>query len=202
MYRRSIHDRVGYYDGSFRAAGDTEFKLRVLPFIKTARIPRLLGMFINYPEPRATGSATAELEDIRAWYLHRTLGGIRYALENQDPCEAEKLLLLSLRYRKSYTNHYSTDVEYAADAAVHLMDVLPTSPFTGLAPGVSRLLKSARLHDHPEPLSPSGLRKALGEAHATWAAVQSEHRRTPWLNEVEYNLLRDNRHEQHAFLYP
>ena len=34
-----------------------------------------------------------------------------------------------------------------------------------------------------------------------WADVQSEHRSGPWLKEVEYNLGRDNRHEQHAFLY-
>ena len=33
LYRRSIHDRFGYYDGSFRGAGDTEFKSRILPFI-------------------------------------------------------------------------------------------------------------------------------------------------------------------------
>ncbi len=64
MYRRSIHDRFGYYDGSFRATGDNEFKCRVLPFIKTQRLPQLLGLFVNYPEPRATGSPVAELEDI------------------------------------------------------------------------------------------------------------------------------------------
>ncbi|HQU43608.1 MAG TPA: glycosyltransferase, partial [Pirellulales bacterium] len=30
MYRRTIHERLGYYDASFGAAGDTEFKNRVL----------------------------------------------------------------------------------------------------------------------------------------------------------------------------
>ena len=202
MYRRSMHDRVGYYDGSFRATGDNEFKLRVLPFIKTRRIPRLLGIFCNYPEVRATGSPTAELEDIRAWYLHRTLGGVRYALANQDPCEAEKLLLLSLRYRKSYTNHYSSDVEYAAHAAAYLKEALPLSPLIGLAPGVQRLLRSVRQHDHLENLTRSGIRKTLADACGTWANVQLEHRRTPWLGEVEYSFGRDNRHEQHSFLYP
>jgi glycosyltransferase involved in cell wall biosynthesis len=201
MYRRSIHDRFGYYDGSFRATGDNEFKCRILPFIKTQRIPRLLGLFINYPEVRATGSAVAELEDIRAWYLHRTLGGIRYALRYSDPCEVEKLLLLSLRYRKSYTTHFSTDVELASHLVTHLAERLPSSPILCLSPRIKSLLEAARLHDHPDLRTPGGFQAALNSAHATWAAVQVEHRNTPWLKGVEYNFGRDNRHEQHSFLY-
>jgi glycosyltransferase involved in cell wall biosynthesis len=201
MYRRSIHDRFGYYDGSFRATGDNEFKLRILPFIKTLRIPHLLGLFINYPEPRATASPIAELEDIRAWYLHRTSGGVRYALDRRDPCEAEKLLLLALCYRKSYTNHKSSDVEYAAQVGTYLKDRLPGSPLVSLVPGVDRLLRAVRVYDHPEPLTPAGMRAALKQARATWEIIGAEHMRTPWLGEVEYDFVRDNRHEQHAFLY-
>ena len=64
LYRRSIHDRVGYYDGSFCAAGDTEFKLRAAPFIRSRHVPRLLGVFLNYPEERTTQSPLAEVEDL------------------------------------------------------------------------------------------------------------------------------------------
>jgi glycosyltransferase involved in cell wall biosynthesis len=201
MYRRSVHDRFGYYDGSFRATGDNEFKCRVLPFINTQRIPRLLGVFINYPEPRATGSPIAELEDTRAWYLHRTLGGVRYAMQGREPAEVEKLLLLALRYRKSYTTHLSSDVEYAANVAAHLRERLPSSPLLALTPGIDRLLFGARLHDHPDHLTVDGFATALGEAHATWAAVQGEHRSSPWLRDVKYSFARDNRHEQHSFTY-
>jgi glycosyltransferase involved in cell wall biosynthesis len=174
MYRRSIHDRFGYYDGRFRAAGDTEFKGRILPFIKTRHVPKLLGLFNNYPDPRATGSPLAKLEDIRAWYLHRTPGGIRYAMESRDPCEVEKLLLLSLRYRKSYTNHWSTDFEYAAPVAAHLRELLPTSPLLSLVPGIDRLLRAARLHDHPRSLGPIGFAASLREARAILVDVQAE----------------------------
>jgi glycosyltransferase involved in cell wall biosynthesis len=201
MYRRSIHDRFGYYDGSFRATGDNEFKFRVLPFVNTQRIPRLLGVFFNYPEPRATGSAVAELEDIRAWYLHRTLGGVRYAMQSRDACEVEKLLLLSLRYRKSYTTHYSSDVEYASHVAAYLRERLPTSPLLGVTAGIERLLAAVRMHDHPEGTTPESFGTGLKDAHTTWAAVQAEHRSSPWLRDVEYSFGRDNRHEQHAFCY-
>jgi glycosyltransferase involved in cell wall biosynthesis len=201
MYRRSIHDRFGYYDGSFRAAGDTEFKNRVLPFIKTTRIAQLLGVFLNHPEPRATASAVAELEDIRAWYLHRTLGGVRYAMERRDPCEVERLLLLALDYRKSYTTHFSSDVEYAAHVVTYLQERLPSSPVLGLAPGIDRLLAAARAHDHIEPLTPERFKSATAGSRETWAAVRAEHNSSPWLKQADYQLCRDNRHEQHSFLY-
>ena len=81
MYRRSIHDRCGYYDASFGAAGDTEFKCRVLPHIKTKVVPEMLGVFWNYPSGQTTCSPRAEIEDLRAWHLHRTLAGVRYAFE-------------------------------------------------------------------------------------------------------------------------
>ena len=201
MYRRSIHDRFGYYDGSFRATGDNEFKCRILPFIKTQRIPRLLGSFLNYPDPRATGSPVAELEDIRAWYLHRTPGGVRYAMKDRDPSDVEKLLLLSLHYRKSYTKHSSSDVEFAANVSAYLQERLPTSPLVGLSSGVDRLLQAVRVHDHLEPFTPSGFVNGLRFARETWDAVRAEHRRGPWLKQVDYDFRRDNRHEQHAFVY-
>ncbi|MDE3075923.1 MAG: glycosyltransferase, partial [Chloroflexota bacterium] len=56
VYRRSIHDRLGYYDESFRAAGDTEFKNRTLPFISSKHVPLPLGVFNNYPDDRTTES--------------------------------------------------------------------------------------------------------------------------------------------------
>ena len=201
MYRRSIHERFGYYDGSFRATGDNEFKCRILPFIKTQRIPRLLGLFLNYPETRATGSPVAELEDIRAWYLHRTLAGVRYAMQGRDPCELEKMLLLSLCYRKSYTTHFSSDVEYAAHAAAHLREIIPTSPLLSLSPGIRRMLNAVRTHDHPDLGAIGGFLVEIDESSLTWASVQEEHRKGPWLKDVEYRVDRDNRHEQHAFLY-
>jgi glycosyltransferase involved in cell wall biosynthesis len=201
MYRRSIHERFGYYDGSFRAAGDTEFKHRVLPFISTQRIPQLLGVFLNHPEPRATASPIAELEDIRAWYLHRTLGGVSYALQRRDPCEVEKLLLLALHYRKSYVTHFSSDVEYAAQVAMYLQERLPTSPIIGLRPGIDRMLRAARAHDHVEPLTCEGFMDACAGSRDTWAAVNVDHNNSPWLNRAEYKIYQDNRYEQHSFLY-
>ena len=42
-------------------------------------IPQTLGVFLNYPEERTTASPKAEIEDLRAWYLHRTVAGLASA---------------------------------------------------------------------------------------------------------------------------
>ena len=121
MYRKSIHERFGYYDESFQAAGDTEFKNRVLPHIQVKFLPVTLGLFWDYPEDRKTASCLAEIEDLRAWYLHRTVGGIRYAFSQGSMSNVEALLLRSMNYRKSYCQHKSMDVEYAINLGTYII---------------------------------------------------------------------------------
>ncbi len=121
LYRRSIHDRVGYYDTSFTAAGDTEFKNRALPAISTLYVPGRLGVFNNYPEARTTNHPRAEIEDLRAWYMHRTYAGMGYAFDHRTPGEAVALLWDTLGYRKCYCGHFSTDLKLGA-AVAHYLD--------------------------------------------------------------------------------
>ena len=52
-------------------------------------------------------------------------------MKDRDPSDVERLLLLSLHYRKSYTTHFSSDVEYAANVAAYLRERLPASPLVG-----------------------------------------------------------------------
>lgn len=120
LYRKSIHDRLGYYDETFRAAGDTEFKNRILPYIKTKYVPRVLGVFNNYPEERTTQHPRAEIEDLRAWYLHRTPAGVAYAFDKRPAQDVVALLKDTLAYRKCYCQHISTDIDLANSLATHL----------------------------------------------------------------------------------
>lgn len=120
LYRRSLHDRFGWYDESYRAAGDTEFKNRLLPFIRSVHVPQLLGVFNNYPEERTTASPRAELEDLRAWYLWRTTAGMEYALGRRPVADAIELFKTSLRYRKAFCGHWSSDFDLACSVAEHI----------------------------------------------------------------------------------
>ncbi|MBE9116850.1 glycosyltransferase [Lusitaniella coriacea LEGE 07157] len=202
LYRRSIHDRFGYYNATFRAAGDTEFKNRVLPFIKTKHIPRTLGLFWNYPEERTTQHPRAELEDLRAWYLHRSVAGVQYAFQNRLPEEAEALFFQCLRYRKSYCQHWSTDIEYANNIACYLQKVAPTSSVSQFYPGVQQLLNTYRSLDYLPHLSTLEVIKTVIRAKQIAANLEKEHRQLdPQKADPIYRVFNDNRYEQHSFLW-
>jgi|GEM_PF-1085475 len=201
LYRRSIHDRFGYYDASFRAAGDTEFKNRVLPFIKSKHLPEALGVFWNYPEERTTAHPRAELEDLRAWYLHRTLGGVRYAFERRPAEEAAQLFRLALRYRKSYVQHESSDVDYAVQVGAYLRDTAPATSELRLLPGAEELLRTYRALDNEYHWSGLAALAALGRAQALAAVIQTRHR-SLWRGlEPVYRVSNDNRYEQHNMIW-
>lgn len=202
LYRRSIHDRFGYYDTTFSAAGDTEFKNRILPFIKTKAIPQTLGVFRNYPDERTTQHPRAEIEDLRAWYLHRTLAGVEYAFANRHPQEAEDLFYSCLQYRKSYCRHWSTDIEYADHLAIFLAQNLPNSPKLKYQQGIKELLGTYRGLDYLENISSFSPISQLIGSNRLITEIQKQHRtigRTPI--EVIYKIFNDNRHEQHSYLW-
>ena len=202
LYRRRIHDRFGYYDASFGAAGDTEFKNRVLPYIRSRVIPRTLGVFWNYPSGQTTCSPRAEIEDLRAWYLHRTLGGVRYALQNLDLSAAESLLHSSLQYRKSYCRHWSTDVEYAHNLAEFLRSEHADTSAVELYDGVCQLLETYRLLDCLPHVSQESLYESLMQAKQIARQVAEQHRRLAVVPiEPVYDVFNDNRHEQHNHIW-
>jgi len=115
MYKREIHSKFGYYDATFKGAGDTEFKSRVLPFLKVGYIQDTLGEFLNYPEDRTTASPLIELEDMRAWYVFRTQGGLLYQAEILGENHLHELLKGTSGYRKSYCGHNSIDLTLAKE---------------------------------------------------------------------------------------
>ena len=198
LYRRSIHGRCGYYDPSFGAAGDTEFKYRVLPHLKTKSIPRTLGVFLNYPGARVTESPRAEIEDLRAWYLNRTLGGIRYAFDGRDPQAALDLFYRCLGYHKSYWKHTSTDLDYAVQLAEYLGGRAPGLLPNGHAASARRLLAVYRGLDWLAGASHGGGPRAL--LHARRIALEAQARQTRLgCGPVKplYRIFNDNRFEQH-----
>jgi len=202
LYRRRIHEQFGYYDPTFGAAGDTEFKNRVLPFIKSRVIPQTLGVFWNYPSGQTTCSPRAEIEDVRAWYLHRSPAGVRYALQHSDLRVAESLLFSALQYRKSYCRHWSTDIEYAHNLAEFLREEHPDASATQLFDGICKLLETYRLLDWLPHITPHSLRHSLDEANRIAREVAQQHRQLSAQRiEPVYGVFNDNRHEQHNHVW-
>ena len=117
------------------------------------------------------------------------------------PADAEKLLLLALRYRKSYLKHASTDLDYAQSVADFLVDNVPGSPTLVLTGGIARLLEAYRSLDDVRPLTARQFADTMRRARQTIDKVQRDHRDAPWLQHVTYTIYNDNRYEQHDFLY-
>jgi glycosyltransferase involved in cell wall biosynthesis len=204
MYRKNLHERFGYYDETFGASGDTEFKNRILPYINVKFIPKMLGLFLNYPDGQTTASPKAEIEDLRAWYVHRTPGGVRYAFENRPLADSERLLCIALGYRKSYCGHMSCDIEYACYMAQHIKTKTTDSTVgNAVLPGLEKMLSQLRgLEFTEKPPSRLGSMNTLIGAWRAASQYQTQHREA--LKSIScpfYNVLNDNRYEQHSWLW-
>ena len=204
MYRKSLHERFGYYDETFGAAGDTEIKNRILPYINVKFIPKTLGIFLNYPDGQTTASPKAEIEDLRAWYLHRTLGGVRYAFENRSLDDANKMMCAALGYRKSYCGHMSCDIEYASYLAKYICaENKELGVVLSVSRGLEKMLVRLRGLEFTDrnPSRLGSIFLVLG-AWRNAAQCQKEHREA--LRNISwpyYKVLNDNRYEQHSWLW-
>ncbi|NGX63589.1 MAG: hypothetical protein KR126chlam6_01001 [Candidatus Anoxychlamydiales bacterium] len=189
LYRRNIHDRFGYYDATFRAAGDTEFKNRILPYIKTKHIPKTLGVFLNYPEGQTTCSPLAEIEDLRAWYLHRTLAGIEYAFSKYNLEDLENVFMTSLNYRKSFVKHISTDIDYAFLLLTFIKEKFPKSKVVKYEKKLKKHLYNLRSIEE----SPSSYLKYILNV-----LVNKMNPLRKKSFDQTFHLINDNRFEQHV----
>ena len=205
MYRREIHEKYGYYDPAFGAAGDTEFKGRVLQKLGVRYLPKMLGVFINYPEERTTQSPRAEIEDLRAWYIYRTLGGIRYLFDGVEDERAWNLLRACLGYRKSYRSTRSTDFSFALNLCEYLLErEHRTAEVTELRADLQRLQSGFALVERaPDRYKkPKPFQKAVAALDKMFAEMQTKHAGYSLDGAAqEYLILNDNRFEQHYWLW-
>ena len=199
LYRRTIHDRFGYYDESFRAAGDTEFKNRILPHIASRHVPRTLGVFNNYPGERTTQHPRAEIEDLRAWYLHRTVAGVGYAFDSAPVDRVATLLRDTLRYRKCYCYHWSTDLDLALSLAAHLARRSDADGLRDLARAISGVIDTYRKFELVDiERQAKRLRMLLAASFMRVLRLRRQHQRLFSLEAPPaYHFFNDNRYEQH-----
>jgi len=204
LYRRDLHQRFGFYDETFRGAGDTEFKNRVLPHINCELVENVLGIFWNYPDNRTTQSPLAEIEDIKAWYLYRSLGGIKYAFENQDISRVEKLLLYCLNYRKTFLNNNSTDFDFAYQLILFLEKNSPQSPYLLFGEGVKKIRESYQKLEYIE--DKYSLFWQLFQTQKLTKQISNSHEKIAQnlgINQFksDYQIFNDNRYQQHSLLF-
>jgi len=86
MWRKSLHDRYGYFDETFTSSGDWEFWLRIAQGTKMLYIPEFLGLYLHSTqsvEHRNSEKSTRETYQISQEYIPKylsTLENIEAAL--------------------------------------------------------------------------------------------------------------------------
>lgn len=200
LYRRDLHNRFGYYDEAFRAAGDTEFKMRVLPMLKVGFVPETLGVFFDYPDARASASVRAEIEDSLAWYAHRSPAGVRLMLSQHTTAQLLGIIGWCLGRRKCYSQTASTDVELGFAVSALLASRADAPPFAlklmeafAAARDTLRGYDFATLRVARRALS----RDAFASAWARHATALSEICGMP----NGFEAFNDNRFQQHSWLW-
>ncbi len=204
LYRKSIHEKYGYYNETYKGAGDTEFKNRILKYINVKYIDRTLGIFLDYPQERVTASCMAEIEDLSAWYVYRSQGGVRYQYELASIEEIEQALKWALSYRKSYKQENGCDIEYANHIIHYLLERDPSNQLANmLRPGIETVLKAIQELDSATP-SLRGRRqiRRFRKIKNIISRISKEHREITAIEQLEYTFDGDNRFQQHRWIWP
>ncbi len=90
MWKKSVHDAIGYFDESFRSAGDYDFQIRAARFGNFVRCKEVCGLYLEAPE-----SGISKSGDINN--IERTVCEWRYA-------SFDKINLLYLSRALKYNN--------------------------------------------------------------------------------------------------
>lgn len=72
MWRRSVHDKVGMFDSSYRAAGDYDFNIRFAMHCRALHIPEALGLYLEHQLAISFRDDTMARENIRIAETFRT----------------------------------------------------------------------------------------------------------------------------------
>lgn len=202
LYRKNLHQRVGWYDPAFRAAGDTEFKMRVIGKLNVGFIDETLGLFLDYPAQRASASPVAEVEDTLAWYVHRTTAGAAVLARDRSGDQLWELLRACASYRKCFRTHRSTDIDFAASIATHLASDGETRAVQ-LANDFRAMQSALQSREHGERATDIGkISAAEGRIRSLFQAQRARHQQLLSLAEPPpYDILNDNRFEQHNWYW-
>lgn len=136
MWRKSIHDRIGYFDEQFKSGGDFDFWIRVVRNYSVKKTPTLLGYYLNEQQGLSTSSSVQPVEN--------NVISLRYA-------QFDKLNFISvfkaIRYYNIYNlkwrDHFSPVENLFADYHIYFYLRIPLIiwglikyPFTFLLPNL------------------------------------------------------------------
>jgi len=196
MYRKNIHDKYGFYDPSFSAAGDTEFKSRILKYISVGFIDETLGKFLNYPDGQITASTKAEIEDLRAWYIFKTYPGVEYSFKDLSKEQLVKIFIRSFGFRRSFSNRKikSTYIHFSQNIFKFIKN-----NYSELFADHSKLFES--IYDNYDIFYRSSSAIKVLVSFLKLKFYQSKINKLKGFEDVKLNPFYDNVYEQHNWVW-
>jgi glycosyltransferase involved in cell wall biosynthesis len=204
LYRRDIHERCGYFDPCFTAAGDTEFKMRIFRRIRVKFLHKTLGIFFDYPEQRTTASPVAEIEDALAWYAFRSQYGVEYLLGEACFDEGMNLIRDCMGYRKAYRTDGSTDFMLGEHLANYMVNKYANNnALMSLASDLAEVNAKLRQVEYAEDLTAARKNDiAVESVKALCRNLEVKHSSAmASVKKAHYTVFNDNRYEQHSWVW-
>ncbi len=139
LWRRQIHQRPGYFDPNYRAAGDWEFNFRFnLAGCRAKHIPEILGLFLDHPNSISLSDSTSgkEQAQVKGRYLSMENLLKMYEIEgwtvNSAFTQAEALNHFALR-AADFTLPWEPgkgycDISLAVPLLAKALELLPNRP--------------------------------------------------------------------------
>jgi len=136
MWRRELHDRIGYFDDNYHAAGDFDFNIRFTLNCDALHVSEILGLYLAQPEAITFRDEIATEECTRVVVTYRTSNYIIKLYQNAGiPCDSlsEKALVLldmGIRAMEYYTPWKeglpSQDIGFAMQCFYWSAELFPT----------------------------------------------------------------------------
>lgn len=154
MWRKSVHDKIGYFDTSFKAAGDYDFNIRfALAGCRALHISAPLGLYLEHQNALSFKDNTAVLENHRIKERYRTLDCIEWlyrqsnvpANNNEDKaCICLDLGIRSLEFYPPWNCGKSeADLDFALQCLRTACSFLPVWPPLWDVQSASRFVKGS-----------------------------------------------------------
>lgn len=145
MWKKEIHETIGYFDGNFKAAGDLDFNIRFAFKFKALHIPEVLGTYLKHEDALSFRDNSAIQEAYKIFKKYRTVENIfsLYKVEGfqcDSPEEKARTLVdMGIRAMEFYTpwaeGRPSSDFAFAIECFKTAHAIFPdwSAPINNLA---------------------------------------------------------------------
>jgi hypothetical protein len=138
MWRKSVHEKIGFFDGRFKAAGDYDFNIRFALHCQALHIPQPLGLYLEHQEALSFKDNTAGLENHEIKRIYRTpdnieqlyrQAGVAVETNDEKACIYLDLGVKSLEFSPPWScGNTEIDLDFALQCLLKAKSLTPVWP--------------------------------------------------------------------------